>query len=57
MTLLAKRVQQYSASCERLLEVGTVLSEDEQNILLFYAAEITRAVREGTMNITKGRAA
>jgi hypothetical protein len=34
-----------------LLEEGTVLDEEEQGLLLFYANEITRAVESGKMNL------
>lgn len=50
MAPLRMKVRQYSACCERLLEEGTVLTEEEQSLLLFYAKEITIAVRTGRLN-------
>jgi hypothetical protein len=41
--------QQYSASCERLLglaALGTTLTEEEQDILLYYARELAKAFDE-----------
>jgi hypothetical protein len=54
MAPLRMKVRQYSACCERLLEEWTVLTEEEQSLLLFYAREITTAVSAGRLNEPHG---
>lgn len=43
MAPLKKEVQSYIECCEALLDVGAAFTEEEQQFLLYYAQEITKA--------------
>ena len=45
MTPLKKEVQQYIECCDSLLDDGISLTLEEQQFLLYYADQITNAVR------------
>ena len=44
MLPLRKELQTYASSCERLLSsgLGPVMTQDEQDLILYYAKELTR---------------
>ena len=45
MSSLKKEVQQYIECCDGLLDDGIVFTFEEQQFLLYYAEQITNAVR------------